>query len=67
MSVVTVSSKFQIVIPKEVREPLGIRPGQKLRVFRFGELVTVSSGWLEYAAGGRNAIAFGPTIEGREQ
>ena len=40
MSVVTVSSKYQIVIPKEVRESLGIRPGQKLRVFRFGELVT---------------------------
>ena len=41
MSVVTVSSKYQIVIPKEVRESLGIRPGQKLRVFRFGDLVTV--------------------------
>ncbi|MBW3661352.1 MAG: AbrB/MazE/SpoVT family DNA-binding domain-containing protein [Gemmatimonadetes bacterium] len=42
MTVVTVSSKFQIVIPKEVREPLGIEPGQKLRVFRFGDLVAVA-------------------------
>ena len=41
MSVVTVSSKYQIVIPKDVREPLGIEPGQKLRVFRFGDLITV--------------------------
>lgn len=41
MPVVTVSSKYQIVIPKEVREPLGIRPGQRLRVFRFGDAVTV--------------------------
>ena len=41
MTVVTVSSKYQIVIPKGVREPLGIEPGQKLRVFRFGDLITV--------------------------
>ena len=27
---VTVSSKYQIVIPKEVREQLKIKPGQKL-------------------------------------
>lgn len=42
MSVVTVSSKYQIVIPKDVRESLGIEPGQKLRVFRFGDLITAS-------------------------
>ena len=41
MTVVTVSAKYQIVIPKDVREPLGIQPGQKLRVFRFGESITV--------------------------
>jgi len=28
----TVSSKFQVVIPKKVREHLGIRPQQKLTV-----------------------------------
>ncbi len=33
MSVVTVSSKFQIVIPKELRERLGIEPGQKVQAF----------------------------------
>jgi AbrB family looped-hinge helix DNA binding protein len=38
MSQVTVSSKFQIVIPREVRETLHIKPGQKL-----GVLVTESS------------------------
>ncbi|RBP18284.1 AbrB family looped-hinge helix DNA binding protein [Roseiarcus fermentans] len=26
----TVSSKFQIAIPKEVRERMGLRPGQKV-------------------------------------
>ena len=29
----TVSPKFQIVIPKEVREAVGIRAGQKFAVF----------------------------------
>jgi AbrB family looped-hinge helix DNA binding protein len=33
MNVVTVSSKCQIVIPKELRERLGIEPGQKLQAF----------------------------------
>ncbi len=28
----TVSSKYQVVIPKAVRKQLGIRPGQKLQV-----------------------------------
>jgi len=32
MATVTVSSKYQIVIPKEVREALDIRPGQKMGV-----------------------------------
>ncbi len=37
MSTVTISSKYQLVIPKEVRESLELKPGQKLRVFTSGD------------------------------
>ena len=32
MQTVTVSPKFQVVIPKPVREMMRLRPGQKLKV-----------------------------------
>lgn len=32
MKTVTVSSKYQVVIPKSVRKALGIRAGQKIQV-----------------------------------
>ena len=32
MSVVTVSSKFQVVIPQEVRKKMSLKPGQKVIV-----------------------------------
>lgn len=44
MSTVTVSSKYQVVIPKDVRDRLNIRPGQKVEAFAIGgriELVPV--------------------------
>lgn len=39
MATVTISSKFQLVIPKEVRETLELKPGQQLRVFTAGDRV----------------------------
>ncbi len=35
MTSVTVSPKFQVVIPKDVREALGIFSGQKIQVLAF--------------------------------
>ena len=37
MSTVTISSKFQLVIPKAVREAMELKPGQQLRVFTSGD------------------------------
>ena len=39
MNTVTVSPKFQVVIPKDIRQRAGIRPGQKLEVFRVGGII----------------------------
>jgi AbrB family looped-hinge helix DNA binding protein len=35
METVKVSPKFQVVIPRRVREQLGIRPGQRVQVFLY--------------------------------
>ena len=39
MPVVTVSSKFQVVIPREIRESLAIRPGEKIAVFQIDDRI----------------------------
>ncbi len=35
MDTVTVSPKFQVVIPKNIREALQLRPGQKMKVLEY--------------------------------
>ena len=39
MSIVTISSKWQVVIPKDVRETLSIQPGQKVQAFAVGDRI----------------------------
>lgn len=41
MDKVTVSSKYQVVIPKEVRRKLKVHPGQKLAVFVKGSSISL--------------------------
>ena len=39
MEQVKVSPKFQVVIPKAVRESIGITPGQRLQVVQYGDRI----------------------------
>lgn len=39
MSSVTLSSKFQIVIPQDVRQSMDLKPGTKLSVLRMGRTI----------------------------
>jgi AbrB family looped-hinge helix DNA binding protein len=46
IDMVTISPKYQVVIPRKVRETLGLRPGEKVQVFVFEgriELVPIRS------------------------
>jgi len=35
MAVVTVSPKFQVVIPQAIREAMGLEPGQKVQAIQY--------------------------------
>lgn len=44
MTTVTISPKYQVVIPKNIRESLGLKPGQKVQAIEYNgrvELVPV--------------------------
>ena len=41
MDTVTISSKYQIVIPRAIREKWNIKPGQKVRLIVFGNRLEV--------------------------
>jgi AbrB family looped-hinge helix DNA binding protein len=39
MAAVTVSPKFQVVIPKEIRKRLGLLPGQRIQIVVYGDRI----------------------------
>jgi AbrB family looped-hinge helix DNA binding protein len=39
LETVTVSAKYQVVIPRAIRRSLGIQPGQKMQVFLYDNRV----------------------------
>jgi len=39
MKVVTISPKFQVVIPKSIREQLHLVPGQKVQALAYGDRI----------------------------
>jgi len=41
MDTVTLSSKYQIVIPRSIREKWQVKPGQKVRLIIFGKRLEI--------------------------
>lgn len=39
MKTVTVSPKFQVVIPREVRESMRLKPGEKMQVINYADRI----------------------------
>lgn len=39
MSVVTISPKFQVVIPQKIRQALGLAPGQKVQAIQYEDRI----------------------------
>ncbi len=39
MTVVTLSPKYQVVIPQAIREALGLRPGQKIQAIQYEDRI----------------------------
>lgn len=39
MTIVTVSPKFQVVIPQAIREALGLTPGQKVQALHYDDRI----------------------------
>ena len=39
METITISPKFQVVIPKEIRDRLGLLPGQKVQAIAYGDRI----------------------------
>lgn len=61
MAITTISSKYQIVIPKEIRERLKLKPGQKIGILMKGkQAVLVPVRPIEELRG----IAEGASMEG---
>ena len=58
MSMVTVSPKYQVVIPKEIREHMDIKPGQQVQMMIYkGNLVLVPLRPIEEMRGFAKGIA----------
>ena len=58
----TVSTKGQFVIPADIREQLGIRPGTRIAIIRDGNRIILEPVTKEYVRALRGATAAGPSM-----
>jgi AbrB family looped-hinge helix DNA binding protein len=64
MNAVTVSTKYQVVIPRKIRQALNIRPGQKIQVIEYGNhIVMIPVRPIEEARGSLTGINTDPQRE----
>ena len=64
MNSVTVSAKYQVVIPQKVRQALNIHPGQKMQVIEYGNhIVMIPIRPIEEARGSLPGINTDPKRE----
>lgn len=64
MNTVTVSTKYQVVIPKQVRQSMHIQPGQKIQVIEYGDhIVMIPVRSIEEARGSLPGIDTDPQRE----
>ena len=62
MSIVTVSKKGWVVIPKEVRERNGIKPGDKLVIIDYGRGISIFPASKDPIRELRGILKGGPSI-----
>ncbi len=68
MNSVTVSPKYQVVIPKRVRKALNIQPGQKMHVIEYGNhIVLIPLRPIEEARGSLPGIDTDPQREKKDR
>ena len=66
MNYVTVSPKFQVVIPQKVREMLGVKAGQKMTVLAYdNRIVLIPTRPIQAARGSLKGI--NTTVEREEE
>ena len=58
----TVSTKGQFVVPADIREALGIRPGTRIAVLREGNRIILEPVNKEYVRALRGSTAGGPSL-----
>jgi AbrB family looped-hinge helix DNA binding protein len=62
MATVTVSRKGWVVIPKEVRERHGIKPGDRVHVIEYGRTIAIVPVAKDPIAAGYGMLKGGPSL-----
>ncbi len=62
MATVTVSKKGWVVIPREIRQRYGIRPGDRVHIIDYGGRIAIVPAAQDPIAAGRGMLKGGPSL-----